>query len=147
MVPNSEDMESMASRCAKQLSDLLDSSEDAGIKEIVELLGTFAGGDGSGDPNKLQSLKNIMARLLNKSLQAEDRVFLKVSHAVYRAARGVVLEGNGRGGRELAEAALRQVGAAILVDAVVECATVLVVAATVSCNVHGSWYEHLIEEM
>ncbi|KAF5936796.1 hypothetical protein HYC85_024302 [Camellia sinensis] len=147
MVCNSADMEIIVSSCVKQLSDHLDSVEDAGIKEIIEILGTFAEGDDSGDSTKLQSRKNVMARLLTKSLQADDPIFIRVSRAVYLAARGIMLGGSGTHGRELAEIALRQVGAAVLLDRVVEAARVLLVASTVSCGVHGPWYAHLIEKM
>ncbi|KAL7227782.1 hypothetical protein ACSBR1_022626 [Camellia fascicularis] len=147
MVCNSADMEIIVSSCIKQLSDLLDSVEDAGIKEIIEILGTFAEGDDSGNSTKLQSRKNVMARLLTKSLQADDPIFVRVYRAVYLVARGIMLGGSGTHGRELAEIALRQVGAAVLLDRVVEAATVLLVASTVSCGVHGPWYAHLIEKM
>ncbi|THG16463.1 hypothetical protein TEA_010230 [Camellia sinensis var. sinensis] len=140
MVCNSADMEIIVSSCVKQLSDHLDSVEDAGIKEIIEILGTFAEGDDSGDSTKLQSRKNVMARLLTKSLQADDPIFIRVSRAVYLAARGIMLGGSGTHGRELAEIALRQVGAAVLLDRVVEAARVLLVASTVSCGVHGPWH-------
>lgn len=89
--------------CVKQLSELLGSSEDAGINEIIETLCKFAESDNSGDGDtiKIQSRKNIMARFLTKSLQDGDPVFSKVSRAVYLAARGVVLGGSGPGGRAL----------------------------------------------
>ena len=60
-----------------------------------------------------------MSRMLVKSLQAGDAMFERVSHAVYLAARVVVLAGNGPQGRKLAEMALRQVGAVDLTDRVV----------------------------
>lgn len=149
MVRNATDMETILSNCIKQLSELLDSSEDVGINEIIETLCKFAESDSSGDGDdvKIQSRKNIMARFLTKSLQDGDLVFSKVSRAVYSAARGVVLGGSGPGGRALAETALRQVGAAALLDDVVESATVVLVAAAVSCRVHGPWYDDLVEKM
>ena len=60
-----------------------------------------------------------MSRMLVKSLQAGDAMFERVSHAVYLAARVVVLAGNGPQGRKLAEMALRWVGAVDLTDRVV----------------------------
>ncbi|GFY89353.1 T-complex protein 11 [Actinidia rufa] len=148
MVRNPEDMENKVSSCVNQLSELLDSVEDVGIKEIIETLGTFAEGDGSSrDTQKLQSRKTIMARLLTKSLQDGDPVFARVSRAVHLAARGVVLGGSGPGGRVLAETALRRVGAAALLDMVLESATTLLIAASVSCNVHGPWYARLVGKM
>ncbi|KAI8027313.1 T-complex protein 11-like protein 1 [Camellia lanceoleosa] len=148
IVRNPADLENIILSCVKQLSELLDSVEDAGIKEITELLGTFTQGDDkAGDTIKLESRKNVMARLLMKSLQAGDPIFVRVSRAVYLAVRGVVLGGNGPGGRALAEMALRQVGAASLLDMVMGSSEVVLVAATVSCDVHGPWYVHLIEKM
>uniref|UniRef100_A0A5B7BA90 T-complex protein 11 n=1 Tax=Davidia involucrata TaxID=16924 RepID=A0A5B7BA90_DAVIN len=147
LVANPADMESMVLSFVKQLSELLDTVKDVDIKEIVETLSKFAGGDKFVDNVKLQTRKNVMARMLTKSLQDGDAIFSRVSRAVYLATRGVVLGGNGARGRELAEMALRQVGAAVLTDRVVEAATVLVVAATVSVGVHGPWYANLIENM
>ncbi|CAL5329739.1 unnamed protein product [Camellia sinensis] len=148
IVRNPADLENIILSCVKQLSELLDSVEDAGIKEITELLGSFTQvDDKTGDTIKLESRKNVMARLLMKSLQAGDPIFVRVSRAVYLAVRGVVLGGNGPGGRALAEMALRQVGAASLLDMVMGSSEVVLVAATVSCGVHGPWYVHLIEKM
>ncbi|KAA8536558.1 hypothetical protein F0562_029036 [Nyssa sinensis] len=148
LVANPADMERVVSSCVKELSELLDTLKDVDIKEIVETLGNFAAGeDKFVDDAKLQTRKNVMARMLTKSLQDGDAVFSRVSRAVYLAARGVVLGGNGASGRELAEKALRQVGAAVLTERVVQAATVLVVAATVSVSVHGPWYANLIENM
>ncbi|KAL6964385.1 hypothetical protein U1Q18_035440 [Sarracenia purpurea var. burkii] len=148
MVRNSEDMEATIFSCVKQLSELLDSVEDAGINEIIEILSTFAEGNNKPiDTIKLQYRKNVMVRLLTKSLQAGDPVFTRVNRAVYLATRGVVVGGSGPAGRALAEMALRQVGAVALLDMVMESASVLLVAATVSCNIHGPWYAHLIEKM
>lgn len=149
MVCNATDMETIVSNCIKQLSELLDSSEDVGINEIIKTLGKFAESNNSGDGDdvKAELRKNIMVRFLTKSLQDGDPVFSKVSRAVYLATRGVILGGSGPGGRALAVMALRQVGAAALLDDVVESATVVLVAAAVSCSVHGPWYDELVEKM
>lgn len=131
-----------------QLSDLLDTAEDAGITDITEILSKVVGDSGNSvDDTKLHSIKDIMARMLTKSLQAGDPIFGRISRAIYLAARGVILGGTGPRGRDLGEIALRQVGAASLVDEVVGAASVLVVAATVSVNVHGPWYARLVENM
>ncbi|XAR49381.1 hypothetical protein NMG60_11032564 [Bertholletia excelsa] len=148
IVSNAADMESIVFSCTMQLSELLDHQVDAGIEEIVEILSVFAEDDNSSDNTSvLQSRKNVMSRMIRKSLQAGDPVFLRISHAIYLAVRGVVLGGSGSTGRELAVMALRQVGAAMLLDQVMEAAAVVLVMAEVSCHVHGPWYEHLIEEM
>lgn len=84
-----------------------------------------------------------MARMLAKSLQAGDPVFEKVSRAVYLATRGIVLGGSGSQGRKLSEMALRQVGAVMLPERVVETAELLVVAATVTVAVHRPWHVNL----
>ncbi|KDP38837.1 hypothetical protein JCGZ_04994 [Jatropha curcas] len=148
IVASGADLETIVSKCTKQLLDLLDSVDDVGIEEIVEIISGFSQeGDKALDLEKLQSRKLVMARMLARSLQAGDPVFEKVSHAVYLAARGIVLGGSGPRGRKLAEMALRQVGAAMLTDRVVETAEVLVVAANVSVAVHRSWYVNLIDNM
>ena len=142
------DMEKLASRCAKQLSNLLDAIEDVGIPEIIE---TIIGVREDNDPlpylEKLHERKQIMASMLGKSLQAGDSVFKRVSHAVYLAARGVVLSGSEVKGKELAKASLRRIGAALLVEDLVKAAEVTVVVAVVSCNVHRPWYEELIKNI
>ena len=139
-------MEGIVSECSERLVQLLDRVEDAGIEEIVESISRFST-VGNEDSEKLQSLKVVMARMLAKSLQAGDPVFERVSSAVYRAARGVVLGGSGPHGRKLAETALRQVGAAVVTKELVEAAEVLVVAATISVSVHGPWYTVLTDNM
>lgn len=81
-----------------------------------------------------------MARMISKSLQAEDPVFKKVSHAVYLALRGVVLVGSGSQGKKLAEIALRQIGAVMLTPRLVETAETVFVVAKVSVGIHHPWY-------
>lgn len=147
LVSSPAEIESTTSSCVQRLFQLLDTDETAGLKEIVGILGSFTGGDKSGYTEKLESRKVVMARFLSKSLQAGDPIFVRVSRAVYLAYRAVVLGGSGQVGREVAEAALRQVGAVPLLDKVVESAAVVVVAATVSGGVHGPWYARLMENM
>ncbi|KAJ9538232.1 hypothetical protein OSB04_030965 [Centaurea solstitialis] len=148
MVSNPEDMESTLQRCSTQLLQILDTVESAGLEEIVEVLSKTAEGfDQTNDPAKAKSRRLVMARMLRKSVQAEDPVFVKVSRAVYLATRGVVLGGSGNRGRQLAEMALRQVGAAALSGRVVEAGKVLGVMASVSESIHGPWYDHLIKNV
>lgn len=148
MVSSAADMDKIVRESAKALSELFDSNKDAGIQEIIETLGKPLehGHDGT-DVMKLQQIKEIMARMLSKSLQAGDAIFVHVARAIYLAGRGVVLGGTGRHGRELAEMALRQVGATVLIDEIVEAASALVMAARVTVNVHGPWYAQLIDNM
>ncbi|KAK7246875.1 hypothetical protein RIF29_41745 [Crotalaria pallida] len=141
------DMDNIVSKCAEQLSDLLNRVEDADIKDIVEVICNMATVEGEEDAVKLQSRKEVAARMLGKSLQAGDAVFEKVFNAVYLALRGVVLGGSGPRGRKLAEMALLKVGAGVLSERVVEVAGVLIVAATISVNVHGPWYKYLTDNM
>lgn len=148
VVSNSADMESIISKCAEQLSSLLDRSGDAGLEEIVEIISRFPGDGVQGaDTEKLNVRRVVMARTLARSLQAGDAVFERVSRAVYMAARGVVLGGSGPQGRKLAETALRQVGAGLLTQRVVQAAELLVVAATVSVSVQEPWYADLVGRM
>ncbi|GFQ04502.1 T-complex protein 11 homolog [Phtheirospermum japonicum] len=149
MVSSQAQMDSILSGSFKRLSTCLDSVADAGIPDIVEILTSSATEEDDNkrlDANKHQSMKEIMSRMLSKSLQEEDAVFTRVSRAVYVAVRGVVLGGTGKQGRELAEVALQKVGAALLLDEVVEAAAVLVVTAKVSVIVHGPWYANLTKE-
>ncbi|XP_059313590.1 uncharacterized protein LOC132064576 [Lycium ferocissimum] len=148
MVSSAADMDKIVQGSAKALSELLDSNNDAGIQEIIETLGKpLEHGNNGADVMKLQQIKEIMTRMLSKSLQAGDAIFVHVARAIYLAGRGVVLGGNGRHGRELAEMALRQVGATALINEIVEAASVLVMAARVSVNVHGPWYAQLVHNM
>ncbi|PHT63720.1 hypothetical protein T459_32406 [Capsicum annuum] len=145
MVSSAADMDKIVQGSAKSLSEILDSNKDAGIEEIIETLGKpLEHGHDSTDVMKLQQIKEIMARMLSKSLQAGDAIFVHVSRAIYLAGRGVVLGGTGRNGKELSEMALRQVGAIVLIDEIVEAASVLVMAARVTVNVHGPWYAQLV---
>ncbi|KAL1557773.1 hypothetical protein AAHA92_08316 [Salvia divinorum] len=140
IVSSQTHMDTLLSGCVKRLSQCLDVA-DAGIQEIVEILGSAVEEDA-----KSADMKQIMARMLSKSLQEGDAIFTKVSRAVYLAARGVVLGGTGKPGAELAEMALQKVGASLLVDDVVQAASVLLVAAKVSVIVHGPYYANLTQE-
>ena len=140
IVSSQTHMDTLLSGCVKRLSQCLDVA-DAGIQEIVEILGSAVEEDA-----KSADMKQIMARMLSKSLQEGDAIFTKVSRAVYLAARGVVLGGTGKPGAELAEMALQKVGASLLVDDVVQAASVLLVAAKVSVIVHGPYYANLAQE-
>lgn len=142
-------MELSVSKCAEQLLDLLDGVKDVDVKDIVEVIyGLSKVGDdeitGSGE---LQSRKVVAARMIAKSLQAGDAVFERVYNTVYSAVRGIVLGRSGTRGRNLAEMALRKVGAGVLTEKVVEVAQVLILAASISVSVHGPWYKHLIDNM
>ncbi|KAK8626837.1 hypothetical protein V6N13_134467 [Hibiscus sabdariffa] len=148
VVASSADMESITSNCGERLLEFLDHVNDAGIEGIIETIsGIPRDGDKVTDDKILQTRKAMMARMLAKSLQARDPVFEKVSRAVYLAFRGILLGGSGTHGRQLAEIALRRVGAGSLTKRVVKEAKVLVVAATVSVRVHGQWYATLIGNM
>ncbi|XP_076960107.1 uncharacterized protein LOC143636358 [Bidens hawaiensis] len=144
MISSPEEMETTIQKCATELLKILDSVENAGFEEIVQVLSkTGDNFDKTNDPTKSKSRRLVMARMLRKSVQAEDSVFVKVSRAVCLATRGVVL-GGGNNGRVLAEMALRQVGAAVFTDRVEEAGKVLGVMASVTERVHGLWYDRLI---
>ncbi|KAL2513922.1 T-complex protein 11 [Forsythia ovata] len=143
MVTSQADMESLLSTSVEKLSARLDSNKDAGIQDIIEVLGEAVE---KSIGMKLESMEEIMARMLTKNLQQEDAVFNMVSRAIYLAARGVVLGGTGKHGRELVGTALQKVGAALLLDEVVAAASVLVAVAEVSVSVHGPWYASLIKK-
>ena len=143
---NPMEMENMVVRCGEEVSKLLDPFEEAGIEEIVEIMSGFSRDcEEVANIDKFQARKAVMSRMLVKSLQPGDVMFERISHAVYLAARGVVLVGKGPQGRKLAEMALWRVRAVDLIDRVVTTAVILVAAATMSVNIHGQWYTYLID--
>ncbi|GJU62844.1 T-complex protein 11 [Tanacetum coccineum] len=80
-----------------------------GLEELVVVLSKAVEAfDTANHSTKSQSRRLVMERMLRKSVQAGDPIFVKVSRAVYLATRGVVLGGSGTKGRELAVKALRQ---------------------------------------
>ncbi|KAI3966808.1 hypothetical protein MKW92_053658 [Papaver armeniacum] len=142
---NPSSMECIVTNSVKAVTELLDSVEDVGIIEIVEKFYEFM--EGCEDAEKLQASKEVMANMLLKSLSAGDPVFERVSRAVYVAVRSAVLGGTVAHGRNLAETVLRRVGAAVLVDRVIEMADVLIIVAKVSGGVHGEWYLQVVNNV
>ncbi|VFQ88874.1 unnamed protein product [Cuscuta campestris] len=148
MVGSPADMDKVTLSSVKRLSELLDPVKDtAGIGDIIETLSQVLEDANCVDTTKLQSMKNITGRMLSKSLQEDDPVFVRMARAVRLAAREVLLGGGRDEGIRLAENALRQVGAKALIDDLVAAAGVLLVVASVTVNVHGPWYACLVEEM
>lgn len=148
LVTNPSDMDNVITQSTKQLSELLDKVEDAGITEIVEaIIGLSDNVNHAVNLEKLRARMGVVANMLSKSLKSGDAIFTHVSRAVYLAVRATVLGGTKSKGRQLAEMALRRVGASLLIDKVVEISEVLIVVATVSATVHGPWYEQLLKNM
>ncbi|KAM3387141.1 hypothetical protein ACQJBY_010171 [Aegilops geniculata] len=137
------ELETVISELFGALWKLLDNSPEAGTEEIVEAMMSASASAGSLMDVKIQARRQIITRVLLKSLQADDVVFKKVSRAVHCAFRGVLLGGSGAKGQKLVDAALRRVGAGKLADRVVKAAEVLIRVATVSEKVHGPWYKAL----
>ncbi|CAI9115035.1 OLC1v1015869C1 [Oldenlandia corymbosa var. corymbosa] len=142
LVTNSTEMENTVSKCVKDLSDLLDNSEDIGVSDVIEAMNCFS--EGGDDIDRCQTRKELMARMLAKSLRAGDPIFMHVSRTVYLAARGVVLGGSGMKGKQLAETVLKRIGASLLTEKLVEAVEELVVTAIVSAKVHRPWYEQIL---
>ncbi|MCL7045526.1 hypothetical protein MKW94_020629 [Papaver nudicaule] len=134
-VSPSSSMEYIVTSSVKAVTELLDSIEDVGIIEIVGKCYEFM--EGCEDAESLQASKEVIANMLLKSLRAEDPVFERVSRVVYVAARSAVL----------AETVLRRVGAAVLVDRVMEIAEVLIIVAKVSGDVHREWYLQVLNNV
>jgi len=139
-----QELDNATAELFKALVKMLDASPDAGAEEIVEAMMSASAAVGSPSEEKIQGRRQTTARVLLKSLQPGDVVFKMVSRAVFCAFRGVVLGGSGHKGQKLADAALRRVGAARLVDRVVKASEVLIKVATVSGMVHGPWYKALL---
>ncbi|ONK57648.1 uncharacterized protein A4U43_C09F2650 [Asparagus officinalis] len=131
-------LENTISDSYKSLTKLLDTVQDVGIEEMVNTIAS------SSSESKLHTKKEMIARILTKSLQSNDAVFMKVSRSIYLSTRAVVLGGSGDQGRKLAEAALKRIGASMLLDQIVKAAKVLIAVARVSASVHGHWYRSLM---
>ena len=135
-----QELDNATAELFKALVKMLDASPDAGAEEIVEAMMSASAAVGSPSEEKIQGRRQTTARVLLKSLQPGDVVFKMVSRAVFCAFLG----GSGHKGQKLADAALRRVGAARLVDRVVKASEVLIKVATVSGMVHGPWYKALL---
>ncbi|KAK8921917.1 hypothetical protein KSP39_PZI019957 [Platanthera zijinensis] len=135
---SSLELDAIISNSVKSLSELLNSSPDVGIEEIIEVISR------SFPDEKLQSKKPVMERVLAKSLEDDDAVFRKVNHSIYLATRALLFGGTGPRGQSLAFGILQKVGAAMLLDKVVSAAEALIVVADVSRRVHGQWYGFLV---
>ncbi|XP_049409218.1 uncharacterized protein LOC125872532 isoform X1 [Solanum stenotomum] len=144
LVTNPSEIEDISSKSITKLFKLLDNMEDAGIIEVVDTLSLCLEGD---EPKKLQARKEIMANVLAKSLRAGDAIFTRVSRTVFLAAKAILLCGSGAEGRRLAENSLKRVGASLLTGKLVEAMEDLLVVATVSARVHGSWYLEVLKNM
>ncbi|WOL00886.1 hypothetical protein Cni_G09599 [Canna indica] len=142
------ELESAVSDTAKSLSELLERVPDVGIEEIMQTMLCSSCSSYSStsieDNKHLQMRKEMMERVLMRSLQDGNSVFSKVSRSVYLAMRGIVLGGSGTRGRKLADATLRRVGSIMLLEQVVKAAEVLIVMANVSSRVHGPWYTCIV---
>lgn len=131
-------------KCVTRLYELVDNTEDAGISELVESMSSCLESD---EAEKSQARKEVVKNMLRKSLQAEDTVFKRISHAIRLATRGVLLGGSGSKGKKLAENALRRVGASVLTEKLVETALKLLLIANVSASVHRAWYEEVVRNL
>lgn len=138
------ELENAISELFKALVNILDNTPDAGTEEIVQAMVNASASVGSPSEEKIQARMQMITRVFLKSLQPGDMVFKKVSRAVYCAFRGIVLGGSGPKGQKLADAALRRIGAAKVVEKVLKAAEVLIKVATVSEKVHGPWYKALV---
>ncbi|VAI56563.1 unnamed protein product [Triticum turgidum subsp. durum] len=140
----SSELENVTLELFNTLAELLDSFSDVGTDQIIEVMVRSSTSAGPCSDEMVENRKQILSRVFLKSLQTDDTVFRKVSRSVYCAFRAVALGGNGTKGRKLAEAALGRIGATKLTDRVVKAAEVLIRVATISEQVHGPWYSHLL---
>jgi hypothetical protein len=140
------EVENAVAELFKDLVKMLDSSPDAGTGEMVAAMVRASASVGSTSEERIQTRTQVIGRVFVKSVQPDDAVFKMVYRAVHRAFRSVVLGGSGAKGKKLADAALRRVGAAKLVDRVVKAAEKVIKVATVSEKVHGPWYTALLSK-
>ena len=122
---------------------------DAGVfvSKIGDLLATLAKGSGHSsvsDSDSTTLTRDLMTRLLARSLAPEDTVFRRVSSAIQSGLRAILLLGTGCEGMALVSAALQHAGATCLQEMVVNLALSLERLASISCGVHGPWYAALV---
>ncbi|XP_078441249.1 T-complex protein 11 isoform X2 [Wolffia australiana] len=134
--PSTAELETAVSIAAGKLTGLVDQSPNLGLVEIVAAL------TAPPLPENLQQSGHVMARLLSKSLQANDPVFVKVSGAVHAAARELVLGGGAAHDR--AASALRRVGGSAMLSRLLTAAESVATVASVSVKVHCPWYAPLV---
>uniref|UniRef100_A0A0C9QVH9 TSA: Wollemia nobilis Ref_Wollemi_Transcript_5788_2301 transcribed RNA sequence n=1 Tax=Wollemia nobilis TaxID=56998 RepID=A0A0C9QVH9_9CONI len=138
------DIDDVLNRAIKQMNDLL-SDPVITSHRIGQLLAQLCCDAIKGDQADING--QLMTRVLSRSLSAGDAVFARVVAAVQSSIRAVLLLGKGRDGCLLAEAALKRIGASSLIDLVVGVVDSLEVMASVSCQVHGQWYKHILSTM
>ena len=126
------------------LTELLDNFSDVSTDKIIEVMIHSSTKAGSCSDEIIENRKQILTRVFLKSLQTNDTVFRKVSRSVYCAFRAITLGGSGEKGKKLTEAELRRIGATKLTDRVVKAGEVLLKVATISEQVHGPWYKHVM---
>ncbi|KAG8071045.1 hypothetical protein GUJ93_ZPchr0006g45845 [Zizania palustris] len=126
------------------LTELLDNFSDVSTDKIMEVMVRSSTSTSSSSNEITENMKQMLARIFLKSLQTDDTVFKKVSRSVYCAFRAITLGGSGAKGKKLADASLSRIGATKLTNRVVKAAEVLIRAATISEQVHGPWYDHLL---
>ncbi|KAL4200281.1 hypothetical protein AMTRI_Chr03g148940 [Amborella trichopoda] len=136
-------IEEVVCNACKRLTELLNSDDNVGVMEIAELLMSV----NSSEEGERLAKKELMARLLAKSLLPDDPVFSRVSQAVYTASRALILVGGGPCGEAMAEMALKRIGAGLLVKQLAEIVEVLSVMCSVSRGVHGPWYSWIAQNV
>lgn len=145
LVTSAQELESKITDSFTRLSELLDNVENVGIHEIVQTMNVCLNCE--EDQDKTQSRKDIMSNMLGKSLSAGNAIFSRVSGSICLAGRGIVLGGSGRQGKQLAEIALKRIGAAHLTEKLVNAVRELVVMANVSKSVHLAWYKQVLRSI
>lgn len=132
--------ESETESMAKKLLEMLDGKKEAGLTEIVKTAMSEEG----------EEKTKMMRVLLGKSLEEGNTVYERVTGCIYKAARGVLLGGNGENRKRLVETEMKKVGggggSSGLKERVIETARALGVVACVSVRVHGPWLTHLMPQ-
>ncbi|CAM0945668.1 unnamed protein product [Alopecurus aequalis] len=138
------ELENATMELFNKLTELLDNISNVSTDKIIEVMIHSATSSVSCSDEIIENRKQLLTRVFLKSLQTDDTVFRKVSRSVYCAFRAIALGGSGEKGKKLAEADLRRIGATKLTDRVVKAGEVLLKVATISEQVHGPWYKHLL---
>lgn len=138
------ELEDLMERGKQKLEILLNDST-ASLTQIGTVLAEIACTEGAESSTPRMS-KELMTRVLGKSLSQDDPVFARVSGAVGASLRALVILGRGSPeATAVAQAALKRIGGSYLMDKVVAIAEAVEVVAEVTCKIHEPWYSCILD--
>jgi hypothetical protein len=138
------ELEDLMERGKQKLETLLNDST-ASLTQIGTVLAEIANVCAESSTPRMS--KELMTRVLGKSLSQDDPVFARVSGAVGASLRALVILGRGSPeATAVAQAALKRIGGSYLMDKVVAIAEAVQVVAEVTCKIHEPWYSCILQQ-